>query len=96
LFFVYDASAIIAKRVAKKPFSGPDQEQSLVFQEFMQMWVGYKLVKVLRIFGLQPTGIRGDLQSWSPDLYILFMYFKDNKENAKMEKNRTKNLGFTL
>ena len=51
------------------------------------MWVGYKLVKVLRIFGLQPTGIREDLQSWSPDLYILFMYFKDKKKNAKMEKS---------
>jgi hypothetical protein len=69
-FFVYDASAIIAKRIAKKPFSGPDRGQSLVFQEFMQMWVGYKLVKVLRIFGLQTTGIREDLQSWSPHLYI--------------------------
>ena len=53
----------------------------------MQMWVRYKLVKVLRIFGLQPTVIREDLQSWSPDLYILFMYFKDKKKNAKMEKS---------
>jgi hypothetical protein len=53
----------------------------------MQMWVGYELVKVLRIFSLQPTGIREDLQSWSPDLYILFMYFKDKKNNAKMEKS---------
>jgi hypothetical protein len=52
----------------------------------MQIWVGYKLVKVLQIVGLQPTGIREDLQSWSPDLYILFMYFKDKKKNAKMEK----------
>ncbi len=58
---------------------------SLVLQEFMQMWVGYELVKVLRIFGLQPTGIREDLQSWLRDLYILFMYFKDKKKNAKME-----------
>ncbi len=52
----------------------------------MQKWVGYELVKVLWIFGLQPIGIREDLQSWSPDLYILFMYFKDKKKNAKMEK----------
>ena len=58
----------------------------MVFQEFMQMWVGYELVKVLRIFGLQPTGIREDVQSWSPDLYALFMYFKDKKENASNEK----------
>jgi hypothetical protein len=79
-FFVYDASAMIAKRIAKKPFSGLDRGQSLVFQEFMQMWVGYKLVKVLRIFGLQPTGIREGLQSWSPDLAILFMFFKDKTQ----------------
>jgi hypothetical protein len=50
------------------------------------MWVGYELVKVLQIFGLQPTGIREDVQSWSPDLYALFMYFKDKKENASNEK----------
>jgi hypothetical protein len=37
-------------------------------------------------FGLQPTGIREDLQSWSLDLYILFMFFKDKNKNAKMEK----------
>ncbi len=49
------------------------------------MWVGYELVNVLQIFGLQPFGIREDLQSWSPDLYILFMYFEDKKKNAKME-----------
>jgi hypothetical protein len=59
----------------------------LIFQEFMQMWVGYELVKVLRIFGLQPTCIREDLKSWSPDLYYFFMYFNDKKKYENREKH---------
>ena len=58
----------------------------MVFQEFMQMWVGYKLVKVLRIFGLQPTGIREDQKSWSLDLYDFFMFFKEKKKNEDKER----------
>ncbi len=52
-WYVYDAAQIIATKVAKKPFNGPDRGDSLVFQEFIQSWVGYELVKVLNIFGLQ-------------------------------------------
>jgi hypothetical protein len=52
----------------------------------MQMWVGYEHVKVLRIFGLQPTGIRDDLQSWSPDLYNFFMFFKNKKKHENKER----------
>ena len=53
----------------------------------MHLWVGYELVKVLRVFGLQPTCIRADLKSWSKDLYDFFMYFSDKKKNQDMKKN---------
>ena len=59
----------------------------MIFQEFMQMWVGYEPVKVLWIFGLQPTGIREDLKLWSPDLYYFFMYFNNKKKYENREKH---------
>ncbi len=69
-WYVYDAAQNIATKVAKKPFNGIDRGDSLVFQEFIQSWVGYELVKVLNVFGLQPK-IRSDLANFSPDLLRL-------------------------
>ena len=65
-WYVYDAAQVIATKIAKKPFDGIDRGDSLVFQDFIQSWVGYKLVKVLNVFGLQPK-IRSGLETWSPD-----------------------------
>ena len=71
----------------KQPYQWSDRGQSLLFHEFMHLWVGYELVKVLRVFGLKPTCIREDVQSWSTDLYDFFMYFSDKKGNQDMEEN---------
>ncbi len=46
-WYVYDAAQFIATKIAKKPFDGIDRGDSLVFQDFIQSWVGYELVKVL-------------------------------------------------
>ena len=70
-WYVYDAAQVIATKIAKKPFDGIDRGDSLVFQDFIQSWVGYELVKVLNVFGLQPK-IRSDLATWSPDLFATF------------------------
>jgi hypothetical protein len=56
-----------------------------VFQELVHSWVGYELVKVLLIFGLDPK-IRDDLEDWSPDLFNLFSYTGDKKRNTKKEE----------
>ena len=69
-WYVYDAAQFIATKIAKKPFDGIDRGDSLVFQDFIQSWVGYELVKVLNVFGLQPK-IRSDLATWSPDLFAV-------------------------
>ena len=53
-WYVYDAAQVIATKIAKKPFDGIDRGDSLVFQDFIQSRVGYKLVKVLNVFDLQP------------------------------------------
>jgi hypothetical protein len=46
--YVDDAAHDIATKIAKKPFNGNDRGNSLLFQEFIQSWVGYELVKVLK------------------------------------------------
>jgi hypothetical protein len=56
-----------------------------VFQELMHSWVGYKLVKVLLIFGLSPK-IHNDLENWSPDLFHLFSYMGDKQQDPKIKK----------
>ncbi len=56
-----------------------------MFQELMHSWVGYELVKVLLIFGLNPK-IRDDLEDWSPDLFNLFSYMGDKKRSKKKKK----------
>ncbi len=52
-WYVYDAGQVIATKIAKKPLTGIDTGNSLVFQEVIHSWVGYELVKVLNVFGLQ-------------------------------------------
>ncbi len=51
----------------------------------MHSWVGYELVKVLLIFGLS-LKIRDDLEDWSPDLFNLFSYMGNKKQNTKKEE----------
>jgi hypothetical protein len=64
---------------------GFDRGNSLGFQEFIQSWVGYELVKILRVFGLQPQ-IRSDLANWSPELFATFTYLSDRTNNKHREK----------
>ncbi len=56
-----------------------------MFQDLMNSWVGYKLVKVLLIFGLTPKNC-DDLDDWSPDLFNLFSYMGDKKRDTKKEE----------
>ena len=79
-WYVYDAGQVIATKIAKKTWTGIDRGNSLGFQEFIQSWVGYELVKVLNVFGLQPN-IRSDLADWSPDLFATFSYLSNRSNN---------------
>jgi hypothetical protein len=58
--------------------------KSLLFQEFMQSWVGYELVNVMHVFGLQPT-LRKDINEWSEDLLKTFAYLS-NKNNEEYKE----------
>jgi hypothetical protein len=66
-------------------FDGNDRDDSLLFQEFIQSWVGYELVKVLNVFGLQPK-IRTDLTDWSPDLFAMFTYLRNRTNDQHKDK----------
>jgi hypothetical protein len=77
-FYIYDAGFVIANSIARQPFATgkPDRGQSLLFHEFIQSWVGYKLVKVLVTFGLQPITLKSNLKDWSKDLHFIFTYMQ--------------------
>ncbi len=68
-----------------KNFNGNDRGKSLLFQKFMQSWVGYELVKVLHVFGLHPQ-VRKDINEWLEDLFKTFAYLS-NKNNEEYKEN---------
>ena len=35
-FYVYDTGCVLANSIARRPFTGPDRGQSMIFHEFMQ------------------------------------------------------------
>ncbi len=49
----------------------------------MQSWVGYELVNVLVMFGLQPVNLSDSLKEWSPDLHGVFSYMQSRKPELK-------------
>ena len=64
----------------------------LVFQDFIQSWVGFELVKLLNVFGLQPK-IRDNLEAWSPDLFATFTYLCNREaSNDQLKKTAFKML----
>jgi hypothetical protein len=81
LFYIYDAGYVIANSIARQPFGlgKADRGQSLLFHEFIQSWVGYELVKVQVLFGLQPTRSNSSLKDWSQDLHIIFTNMQTKK-----------------
>jgi hypothetical protein len=54
-WYVSDASFIIAKYLAKvKDKTAKDRGAPGIYQEMIQTWVTYELVKVVCIYGLNP------------------------------------------
>jgi hypothetical protein len=84
-FHVYDAGYVLANSIAKQPYGTgkADRGQSLLFHDFTKSWVGYELVKVLVMFGLQSVDLSDSLKEWSPDLYVVFSYMQTRKAELK-------------
>ena len=87
-FYVYDAGSILATTIAKRPANLIDKGQSLLFHELMHSWVAYEILKVLTIYGLQPTTVNKSLSKWSPDLYDVFTYIITRKQIHKTNAER--------
>jgi hypothetical protein len=86
LWYTYDAANIISTTgIAKRKSDCDDRGTFNVFQDLMHFWVGYKLVKVLLIFGLTPK-ISDDLEDWSPDLFNVFTYMGNKKQDTNKEE----------
>ena len=79
---IHDAAHILSTKIATKKFEeGTDRGEMLIFQSFMHSWVCYECLKVMSVFGLQPT-IRADIGSWSPQLCDLFTFYSDKTKNV--------------
>ena len=79
---IHDAAQILSTKIAMKKFEeGTDRGEMLIFQSFMHSWVCYECLKVLSVFGLQPT-IRADIESWSPQLRDLLTFYSDKTKNV--------------
>jgi hypothetical protein len=84
-WYIHDASYIISTKIAKKQqIIGTDRGEVLVFQQFMYSWVCYECVKLLAVFGIQPT-IRDDIAGWSSELNDLFKYFTNKNSNENLQ-----------
>jgi hypothetical protein len=83
--YVYDAAQVVATKITKKSFHGIDRGDNLVFQYFIQSWVGYELVKVLNVFALQPKK-RSDLATWSPDFFATITYYLSNRSSDRQRQ----------
>ena len=82
---IHDAAQILSTKIAMKKFEeGTDRGEMLIFQSFMHSWVCYECLKVLSVFGLQPT-IRADIGSWSPQLCDLFTFYSDKTKNVECQ-----------
>jgi hypothetical protein len=84
-FYIYDTGYVIANSIARQPFGlgKADRGQSLLFHKFIESWVGYELVKVLVMFGLQPTHLNSSLKEWSQDLHDIFINMQTKKPELK-------------
>lgn len=89
-FYVYDAGSVLATTIARRPSPprSPDKGQSLLFHELMHSWVAYEILKVLIIYGLQPTILNSNLNKWSEDLYDVFKYVVTRNERHKKNADR--------
>jgi hypothetical protein len=58
-----------------------------MFNEFIQSWVGYELVKGFGAYGLQPRSLHPKSKQWSPDLFEVFTYLEN--KSALNEKQQT-------
>ncbi len=88
---VSDTSHVIAKHIAKTNNEKTRDKGALgLFQDMIQTWVTFELVKVINIFGLSPA-YASHIEAFAPDLYNYFFYIQDTSQNKGFE-NKANNV----
>ena len=85
-----DVGYIIGDQIARKKVRiKSDRGVPKLFQEIVQYWVAFDLVKILHRFGLKPA-FNESLREWSPELYSLVMVLgkKDTSTEMKEQAER--------
>ena len=85
-----DVGFIIGDQIARKKIRmKSDRGVPKLFQEIVQYWVAFDLVKILHRFGLKPA-FNESLHEWSPELYSLVMVLgkKDTSTEMKDQADR--------
>jgi hypothetical protein len=90
-WYISDTSQVIAKHVARiNNKITRDKGAPELFQDMIQTWVTFELVKIIHIFGLSPT-YASHIEAFAPDLYNYFFYIQDTSENKGFE-NKANNV----
>ena len=83
-WYIKDVSFILAHHLSKLPLSyvtkdtkTKDRGKHATYEEMIQTWVTYEVVKVLYLFGLNPTH-RSNLEEIAPDIERYIVYIESN------------------
>jgi hypothetical protein len=84
-WYVSDTSQVITKHITRTNNEiTKNKGASGLFQEMIQTWVTYELVKVIHIFGLGPA-CATHIREFAPNLYDYLFYLEDTNENKDFE-----------
>lgn len=85
-WYISDASFVIAHHISKFPI--PDEELNTkakdrgkhgIYEEMIQAWVTYEVIKVLYIYGLSPEP-KDDIDGIAPDICKYYLYVIDGDD----------------
>jgi hypothetical protein len=84
-WFIKDVSFILAHHLTKLPLSfvtkdpkAKDRGKHATYEEMIQTWVTYEVVKVMYLFGLSPTP-RSNLGKIAPEIEKYILHIESNK-----------------
>ena len=82
-----DVGYIIGDQIARKKVKRIKTDRGVpkFFQEIVQYWVAFDLVKILHRFGLKPA-FNESLREWSPELYSLVMVLGKKDTSTEMKE----------
>ena len=97
-WYISDASFVIAHHISKFPIpaeelkaGAKDRGKHGIYEEMIQAWVTYEVIKVLYIYGLSPEP-KDDIEDIAPDIYKYHLYIIDRDETEADELHEMQKL----